>query len=293
MFLTKAKAYYNAVSVARKHFVNWPELVVSALMGRSGVFKPRAGGTVSRDAKTLLKKVVRIEHVWRLHGDTLPPVRFEDDSIVIPNYFGRDFRVPFKVDYITPPSFYLKEHYPFEVVDDVVLDIGSYLGDTPLLWLYKGARSVIAVEPVPLHFKYLERNVAGLPVICINASLAVELPHVPELEGRIGYGPFIKHGDVNKPNKLDVPVVQLVDLVKDYRPTLVKLDCEGCEHYVLEQLSQLPLLGVRKIAIEFHENEMYQFNEKLLSLRKDFKGDFKVWTMEKGIYMVYIKVNTS
>jgi hypothetical protein len=38
---------------------------------------------------------------------------------------------------------------------------------------------------------------------------------------------------------------------------------------------------------------MNQFNEELLSLRKDFKGDFKVWTMGKGIYMVYIKVNTS
>jgi hypothetical protein len=92
------------------------------------------------------------------------------------------------VDYITPPSFYLKEHYPFEVVDDVVLDIGAYLGDTPLLWLYKGARSVIAVEPVPLHFQYLKRNVAGLPVICINASLAVELPYVPELEGGMDTG---------------------------------------------------------------------------------------------------------
>jgi hypothetical protein len=85
------------------------------------------------------------------------PFRFEDDLIVISNYFGRDFRVPFKVVYITPPSFYLKEHYPFEVVDDTVLDIGAYLGDTPLMWLYKGARSVIAVEPVPLHFKYLEK----------------------------------------------------------------------------------------------------------------------------------------
>jgi FkbM family methyltransferase len=120
---------------------------------------------------------------------------------------------------------------------------------------------VIAVEHVPLHFRYLERNVSGLPVIYINASLEVELPYVPELEGRIGYGPFIKR-DVNKPNKLDIPVVQLVDLVKDYRPTLVKLDCEGCEHYVLEQLSQLPQLGVRKIAIEFHENDMYQFNRR-------------------------------
>jgi hypothetical protein len=57
MILTKAKVYYNAVSVARKHFVNWPELVTSALMGRTGVFKLRAGGTASGDAKTLLKKL--------------------------------------------------------------------------------------------------------------------------------------------------------------------------------------------------------------------------------------------
>jgi hypothetical protein len=59
--------------------------------------------------------------------------------MVIPNYFGRDFRVPLKVGNLiaTPPSFYLKQHYPFEVVDDVVLDIGAYLGDTPLMWLYK------------------------------------------------------------------------------------------------------------------------------------------------------------
>jgi hypothetical protein len=88
MILTKAKVYYNAVSVARKHFVNWPELVTSALMGRTGVFKLRAGGTASGDAKALLKKIVRIEDTWRLYGDTLPPVRFEDDSLVIPNYLG-------------------------------------------------------------------------------------------------------------------------------------------------------------------------------------------------------------
>jgi hypothetical protein len=80
--------------------------------------------------------------------------------------------------------------------------------------------------------------------------------------------------------------------VKDYRPTLVKLDCEGCEHYVIEQFSQLPQLGVRKIAIEFHENEIYQFKEELLSLRKDINGDFKVWSLGKSVHMLYITVNT-
>ena len=52
---------------------------------------------------------------------------------------------------------------------------------------------------------------------------------------------------------LDVPVVQLTELVERYGPTVVKLNCEGCEHYVLEQLSQIPQLGVKKIAVDFHE----------------------------------------
>ena len=66
--------------------------------------------------------------------------------------------------------------YPFDVTGETVLDIGAYLGDTPLMWLYKGAKSVIAVEPVPLHFQYLVKNTAGLPVTCLNASLTIQLP---------------------------------------------------------------------------------------------------------------------
>jgi len=34
MFFTKAKVYYNAVSVTRKPFVNWPELVLKAVSGQ-------------------------------------------------------------------------------------------------------------------------------------------------------------------------------------------------------------------------------------------------------------------
>jgi len=246
--LAKVKAYRNAVGVARKHFVNWLELCFSAYLGRGGVFRSRAGGVIACDAKKLLRRFVRMEYVWRLYGDVLPSVRFENDSIVIPNYFGRDFRVPFKAEGVAPPSLFNK-HYPIEVMNDVVLDIGAYLGDTPLMWLYKGARSVIAVEPVPLHFQYLVRNVEGLPVTCLNMSLAVQLPKIPSHEGSVSYGLFDDVGD----ELLDVPVVQLRELVERYGPTVVKLNCEGCEHYVLEELSQIPQLGVKKIVAQFHE----------------------------------------
>jgi FkbM family methyltransferase len=270
---SKFGAYRNAVGVARKHFVNWPELVVSAFLGRGGVYRSRGGGVISCDAKTLLRRFVRMEYVWRLHGDTLPTVRFEDDSMVIPNYFGRDFRVPLNMELVSPPSIYLKAH-PYDVAGEVVLDIGAYLGDTPLMWLYKGARSVIAVEPVPLHYKYLERNVAGLPVVCINASLAVQLPYDPTKEGLISYGLWDDVDDSLE--MLDVPVVQLTELVEKYRPTVVKLNCEGCEHYALDHLSQLPQLGVKKISVQFHGIKGHDPYESLSFLEKKLGMSVKV-----------------
>jgi FkbM family methyltransferase len=253
-------AWFNAVRVARKHVINWHQLVVWALHGGSSRFRSRASGTVSCDAKTLLRQLVRLESVWQHYGDTLPAVRFEDDSLVIPNYFGREFRIPYGA-IVAPPSFLLKL-YPFNVEEDIVLDIGGYLGDTSLLWLYKGARNVISMEPLPLHYQYLKKNVAGLPVVCLNAFLAGKLA-----EGINRYN--LRNKNINELKISDVPVVQLTELVEKYKPTVVKLNCEGCEHYVLEQLRQLPRLGVKKIAVEFHTIENYEPYHSLTILENE------------------------
>jgi len=282
----RVRSWSYAMRVGRKHVINWTELMLKAVSGQDGVFKSKAGGSIACNGKVLLRQLVRLENSWRHCGDVLGIVRFEEDSLVIPNYFGRDFRIPIRAVGVAPPSAFLK-HYPFDVKGDVVLDVGAYLGDTPLMWLYKGARSVIAVEPVPLHFQYLERNVAGLPVICINASLAVQLPYDPNLDWSVVYGLFDIDTSITSINKLNVPVVQLIDLVKEHRPTLVKLDCEGCEHYVLEQLSQLPKFDVNKIAVEFHVRDIHQLNEELDFLKDRLEGNFKIWDMGKRVYMMY------
>jgi len=128
---------------------------------------------------------------------------------------------------------------------------------------------------------------AGLPIICINASLAVELPYVPNLEGMGRYGLINIDTKARNSNMLNVPVIQLTDLVKDHSPTLVKLDCEGCEHYVLEQLAQLPQFGVNKIAVEFHESDVYKLNEVVGFLRNRICDHSKLWEMGKRTYMMY------
>ena len=80
---TRVKAWSHTVSVARKHVSNWQSLVLKAVSGSDGVFRSRAGGTISCDAKTLLRQLVRLENVWHDYGDDLQVIGFQNTSLVI------------------------------------------------------------------------------------------------------------------------------------------------------------------------------------------------------------------
>jgi len=120
MFVKKLTTWFNAVGVARKHSVDWLKLAIFAFLGKNGVFRSRAGGTISCDAKTLLRLIVRLENAWNHCGEVLKPVRFEDGDVIIPDYFGRDFRIPLKAEGVAPPSAFLK-YYPFDVMGELCL----------------------------------------------------------------------------------------------------------------------------------------------------------------------------
>jgi hypothetical protein len=71
--------------------------------------------------------------------------------------------------------------------------------------------------------------------------------------------------------------------VEKYEPTVVKLNCEGCEHYVLEELSQIPRLGVKKIAVQFHDIKGRSAYESLVSLEERLGNSKKTaekWTTD-------------
>ena len=281
--LSKAMAWQYALKVARKHCINWSHLLLYAFLDLDGCFKARGGGIISCKARTLLKQLVRLENKWQQYRDVLGVIRFENGSLVIPNYFGHDFTIPLTTIDIAHPSVYLNI-YPFDVKGEVVLDIGAYLGDTPLMWLHKGARCVIAVEPVPIHFRYLKRNTEGLPVICLNAAVGFQPPKMPDDYVSDTYG---LQEDVNG-RLLDVPVVQLTELVENYKPTVVKLNCEGCEHSVLKELAELPKLGVKKIAVQFHTIGNYNAHRSIAVLEETLGRAIKINEMHGTVQTVTV-----
>jgi FkbM family methyltransferase len=132
---------------------------------------------------------------------------------------------------------------------DVVLDLGAHIGAASKLFLDKGAARTIAVEANPVNLPILRKNLARRPVTIIPAAVGPK-------NGRTSFYVRADRGFVGSTladparKKITVPMVSLADLLKRFRPTVVKCDIEFGE-YDLPELRALPS-SVRVVALEVH-----------------------------------------
>jgi len=153
----------------------------------------------------------------------------------------------------------LEDMYGFvDVKGAVVVDIGAYIGETALLFLFKGASRVYAIEPVDKHYRYLLRNIyrnnAVDRVIALNyGAWFRETFLTVNYEGAgTGYR-------ISAEAPVIIEVKNLGDILKEVfrregKVDLVKMDCEGCEYSLLN----LPAEDIRlanQYVIEIHGPE--------------------------------------
>lgn len=145
------------------------------------------------------------------------------------------------------------------VKGDVVLDVGANIGAASRLFLDRGARKVIAIEPDPTNMALLRRNLAKRPAVVIWAAAGAN-------PGRERF-----HMHTSKPylsslledkgrHSIMVPVVPLGALFAQYAPSVVKVDIEFGE-YDLPELHYLPDF-VRSLALEVHVRYDLVFKHK-------------------------------
>lgn len=137
--------------------------------------------------------------------------------------------------------------------NDVLLDIGANIGAASRRFLNAGVRQVIAVEPEPVNFSILRKNLAAAPSRSVAVEAAVAASegdcelwiHAGRNKGMHSLVPQ------NRRRALRVRAVTLQRLMMRHRPTLIKIDIEGGEYQLLAPLSVLPA-HVRGIALELH-----------------------------------------
>jgi FkbM family methyltransferase len=143
---------------------------------------------------------------------------------------------------------------------DVVFDIGANLGLFSYYSVLKGAKRVYAFEPGESQFKAIEDNFGSMD------NLVIEKKAVTEKNGILK---FAKHktksvmsGVFNDVDEETYSVVECQSInLMDYcleknisKINFLKIDCEGSEYRIFENLSEDFLKMIDKIIMEYHLN---------------------------------------
>lgn len=136
--------------------------------------------------------------------------------------------------------------------DWLVIDVGSFIGDTPLYYASRGAY-VVALEPILTHFNLmlnnvrLNRQLVGNRILPINAALGgvdgfLDFWATSEIDGEASaYGGEAKGLKVKARS---FTLTSLLSFLKEeginigsFRALALKLDCKGCEYDVVNDKS--------------------------------------------------------
>lgn len=130
------------------------------------------------------------------------------------------------------------EYSNLPVKDSVVLDIGANIGDSAIYFASKGAKKVLAIEPDKMCHDFALKNIEAN-----GLSDAIKIVH----------GAIVSDNDCKKENS-NITLLTLQDMINNYGtvPTILKMDCEGCEYETLLNTPQEVLRNFTNLKIEYH-----------------------------------------
>jgi len=147
----------------------------------------------------------------------------------------------------------------FDLTEWLIVDVGAYIGDTPLYYAKRGAL-VVAVEPLPSNYEVMLRNLE------LNSDLKHRvIPVNAAISGRDGFVEFSYSTPMDSSAsiygggrfKVRVRSMRLSTLVKEvtgmgldlgkFKVRVLKMDCKGCEYDVINEVDVLGLFDIVKI----------------------------------------------
>ena len=166
---------------------------------------------------------------------------------------------------------FLGEHYrlpELETRRPLIIDAGANIGMATLYFkLHYPEARIVCVEPNPHPLAHLEKNIAenGLDDVAVHPVALGREPGIQTLHGigeratsvegdwALRWQQLMAAGEAEAPGKsIRVEVKPLSDLISDdERLDLLKMDIEGSEGAVLEELGR-PLADIDHLVMEYH-----------------------------------------
>jgi len=183
----------------------------------------------------------------------------KDKSVVV--FRGRPFYVPQQL--LVEFTFILSEIlagriYRFKGSYDVVVDVGGFLGETAWYYITEGiAKQVIVFEPY--YYELCRLNLDGCNACKVYPyAVYIKSRHRAELYGSGGRIKINEGLSEHHANCVEAETITFNEILKKVSGrAAMKVDCEGCEEYLLE----VPCDVIKKIheyIIEVHSQNILE-----------------------------------
>ncbi len=166
---------------------------------------------------------------------------------------------------------------PWSLVDPrgrIVIDIGTYVGDSAIYFVLKGAKKVIAVEPHPKAYEEMLENIRlnkmEDKIVPVNAGLASRPGFIiiENVDIESTSGTYYRPGQTGS-----IKAITLEQLINQLNinpsNTILKMDCEGCEYdVIINDYEHVKLF--RELIMEYHENKEHRLTDINRLLSNDY-----------------------
>jgi len=208
------------------------------------------------------------------------------------NYWEKN-NIRFKNIYFPIYEVFEEEEYKFlNVKDKNVLDIGAFVGDSPIYFILKGAKKVYAIEPHPDAYNEMLENIKlnnmENKIVPINMGISYEKDYIT-IEVRdithVAFSIFKYNNNIG----IKVPAGKLSNIIEKYNidAQILKMDCEGWEYdIILKDYDTIKEFD--EIGFEYHAyNTKIPISKLLDKLNKDFECKFIKGGINKKVGLIH------
>lgn len=188
---------------------------------------------------------------------------YKDNGEIYVKIQGQRFHLPFPSGIIELHETFVDECYGFfNVEDQTVLDVGGFIGDTPIYFACKGAKKVVSYEPSPPLYALATENIKlngfEKKIDLVNEAVGAENGFAELDRGRNLGGSTITRKLDGKSYK--VKLTALNEIVGHLSCVdLMKMDCEGAEWIILPKaIEDGTLEKINRIIMEIHGTNYMQ-----------------------------------
>jgi len=214
----------------------------------------------------------------------------KSDWLYYKNYWEKN-NIRFKHAYGAIYEVFNDEEYKFlNVQNRSVLDIGAFIGDSPIYFILKGAKKVYAIEPHPDAYNEMIENIKlnnmEDKIIPINMGINYESNYIsiPTTVANTQGTLLRSEGNGSK-----VLAGKLSDIIDKYNidAQVLKMDCEGCEYDIILKDYDI-IKEFDEIGFEYHAyNTKIPVSKLLEKLNKDFECKFIKGGINKKIGILH------